>query len=126
MRLRALSALPVGGNTTDLLLLHKGSGAVRDNQCQGATTAMNFSVVADVPAGGPGAEALKLHMREDRAGAADTAGVGCSRSVFPVKDISHSRVLEFSIHGDGSGANGMTPWSDTGWSKKPSSAWVTA
>jgi hypothetical protein len=100
VRLRALSALPVGGNTTDLLLLHKGSGAVRDNQCQGATTAMNFSVVADVPAGGPGAEALKLHVRA-------TAGFGCSRSVFPVKDISHSRVLEFSIHGDGSGA---TPW----------------
>ena len=99
MRLRALSALPVGGNTTDLLLLPKGSGAVRDNQCQGATTAMNFSVVADAPAGGPGAESLKLHMASP-----STAGVGCSRSVFPVKDISHSRVLEFSIHGDGSGA----------------------
>ena len=90
----------MGTNKTDLLLLSEGSGAVRDNQCPGGAATMNFSVVSDAPAGGPaGSSALKLHMASP-----STKVFGCARSIFAVKDISHSRVIEFTVYGDGSGA----------------------
>lgn len=94
----------MGTNKTDLLLLSEGSGAVRDNQCPGgivhSAATLNFSVVSDAPAGGPaGSSALKLHMASP-----STKVFGCARSIFAVKDISHSRVIEFTVYGDGSGA----------------------
>ena len=123
VRVRALSALPSADNATDLLLLHKGSGAVRDTECSGPSTAppalalsssrksarsaivsatgglLNFSVVEDAP-GEQGKPALRLNMTSE-----STEGVGCFRSRFPAPlDLSSSRVLEFTVYGDGSGA----------------------
>ena len=129
VRLRALSSVPAAGNKTDLLLLHKGSGVVRDNQCSGASASapalkltssrrrsrltalaatrvpppnglMNFSVTGGAPGLPAGKEALKLNMTNP-----SKLSVGCYRARFPAPmNLSHSRVFEMSIYGDGSGA----------------------
>ena len=97
VRLRALSAMAASGSPTDLLLLSPGSGAVRNSAC--GAPALNYSVVSDVPAGGP-ASALRLEMT-----AASTQTTQCVRSQFPAPlNLSSSRVLEFTVYGDGSGA----------------------
>ena len=110
VRLRALSALPAIGNTTDLLGLSKGSKSVRDSECAHWDALLNpthrglmdFAVVTgtDVPAAGPRTEALKLNMSNT-----SKLGIGCFRSRFPsLVNLSSSKVLEFEIYGDGSGA----------------------
>ena len=100
VRLRALSAVPLAGNRTDLLSLRPGAGATaRNTACM--APGLNYSVVSDAPAGGPGALALRLAMR----GSTTAQTTQCVRSEFAAPlDLSKRRVLEFTVHGDGSGA----------------------
>jgi hypothetical protein len=100
VRLRALSAVPKGGNTIDLLQLTPGSGAVRNSACLAA--ALNYSVSHNPPAGAPAGitAALQLTMS-----APTTSTTQCARTQFAAPlDLSTHRVVEYTIHSDGSGA----------------------
>jgi hypothetical protein len=80
-----------------VLQLSAGSGASLNSACMAA--ALNYSVVTDAPAGGPSASALRLSMTGEAVSALTTQ---CVRSQFAAPlDLSTSRVLEFTIHGDG-------------------------
>ena len=80
-----------------MLQLSAGSGASLNSACMAA--ALNYSVVTDAPAGGPSASALRLSMTGEAVSALTTQ---CVRSQFAAPlDLSTSRVLEFTIHGDG-------------------------
>ena len=133
VRLRALSSVPATENTTDLLLLHKGSGVFRDNQCSGASASPPAQWWRRLNARARGG---KQRLTAERAQVAPPNGlmnfsvvtdapsggpgtevlklnmtnpsvlsVGCFRSRFPKpKDLSHATVIEFQVYGDGSGA----------------------
>ena len=95
VRVRALEAVAPPGNATDLLQL--AGGTARNAAC--LAPALNYTIVSDAPAGGPETAALRLQMT---AGSLQTTQ--CVRSQFAAPlDLSTHRVLEFSIHGDGSG-----------------------
>lgn len=98
LRLRALSAVPPNGNRTDVLQLSPDSGVVRNTACM--AVGLNYSVVSDAPAGGP-VSALRLAMT----GKTTALTTQCVRNQFAAPmDLSNSRVLEVTIHGDGTGA----------------------
>jgi hypothetical protein len=107
VRLRAIPAVAAEGaaNTVDLLTL-TDPAVTRSKAClPGGTGSGLISTTGVIPPSGGPTTALQLNYTESANPSGADATVGCSLNLYAIPvNLTTNRVLEITVHGDGSGA----------------------